>query len=362
MKKILALILAILMIASITVASIYAEEEEEPQEEMIDFEDFYYGLGYRNAYVGAPMEASPILDGSIGEGEYSYSRVIEQDGPYAFNLESDLIEYFAHDEDYIYYAYVFKQTRDNKAGSFQFVVANDYKYPITLSGFYARIWTYFRYQTDGTIDFSQNNNTSAQQGIDPPVWDEDIWVAATKDSEMFKTCELKIAKAYFADNLEIEKSELKKIQYYLYLHNDGPGEMDGNDLWNYRKMTTEMGLMLADAGARGTVDCLYHMMILDEAPEGYYEGTYQPPSQFVPITTTTKATEATTTAPATTTTAVITTTEAATTTTAKAADATTTAAAEEKGGCGSTLAISALVMIPTLAGGVLLTSKRRKED
>ena len=75
------------------------------------------------------------------------------------------------------------------------------------------------------------------------------------------------------------------------------------------------------------------------------------PSKIPPVTeapTTEAATEAATTeAPATT--------EAATT----EAPATTEATADK--GCGSALTVSAIALLPTLAGGALL-AKRRKED
>jgi hypothetical protein len=84
-------------------------------------------------------------------------------------------------------------------------------------------------------------------------------------------------------------------------------------------------------------------------------------------TTETPSTQPSTTAPATTTEAPATTTAAATTTakaTTKAATTAATTAAETEAdtkGCKGSIAISALVLVPTLAGGALLL-KRRKED
>ena len=108
----------------------------------------------------------------------------------------------------------------------------------------------------------------------------------------------------------------------------------------------------------------FWFLICDEAPEGYVPSAGQ---TTAPATTETPTTEgsapaSTTAAPTTeaTTTAAPTTTTAKATTAAATTAAATTAAAEE-GGCKGSIAITALAVLPTLAGGALLL-KRRKED
>ena len=353
MKKLLAIILATLMLASVAVASTLAADEET----IVDMGQFYRENDVDAiAYVGGKIAAAPMLDGSIGEGEYSATKVREKGGNYSNHTESDYTEYFAHDDDYVYYAATYKQAADNRAFDLQFKVMNNFEYPAHMRGYYDRAHIMFRMVKNSSapdgweFNFTTNVNSGYSDRIsgvtvDPLVWEENVWVAADWDLDdtNFKTVELKIAKSYFAEALGVENDEFKTIQYFANLH----------DTQAWAIMNRDLELALADMGAISLLEgTAYLAMVFDEEPAA-------------PATTTTVAPAATTTAaPAATTTAAATTAAATTTkaaTTAAAADATTEAAAEE-GGCGSTLAISALVMIPTLAGGVILTSKRRKED
>ena len=121
MKKALALVLAFLMLCSIVVVSVSASEEAT------DWKAITHSLGL-NVYVGAPMETSPVVDGTIGEGEYSFSRELtrEEIVNYTAEIQSGVTEYIAHDADYIFYAASFEQYANDRAFQWFFVPSNTF--------------------------------------------------------------------------------------------------------------------------------------------------------------------------------------------------------------------------------------------
>ncbi len=324
MKKVLALILAVLMLATLAIASVAAEEEK------IDLATFGYDYGQRTIYLGEEIEAAPTLDGVIDDGEYSWERKIEAGDANYTAHPHDIYEYMAHDADWYYYAFTTYIVKDQRP-QVQFLVGStEWSLEDLNNGSEWNRWTirFTHEDVAGLVKKELGNRV----GFNPLTWDETIFIASSRDTE---TCinvfEFKISKEWMADN-NIGEEENPTWGYITYFGDD-PGP------WIQDVLSNEEKLELIDLGVTASVNWTYQFVRFEEAPEGYGET----------VATTTTAAATTTTA-------------AATTTKAPVADATTTAAAEEEGGCGSTLAISALVMIPTLAGGVILTSKKRKED
>ena len=337
MKKTLALLLAVLMLCATAVATVSAAETA-------DWKQITGNLGL-HVYVGAPMEVSPVLDGVVNEGEYSYTKewTPEEIVGYGTEIQSGITEYIAHDANFVYYAATFKQGNDDRAFQLQFKCDNTFaifnsKGEETVDDLKAtlfqRVCWQLRYQADGSTTVAQLPAWNYSMNVRPPraVGDTvDLEFAAAKTADLIKTYEVKISKAYIAEYAGCTVEEVSVVPYFLYIHS-GP--------FLGAVYTEDMTQVLKDAGAtRADTGNLFLFMVLEEDP-----------SKIPPVTeapTTEAATEAATTeAP---------TTEAATT----EAPATTEATADK--GCGSALTVSAIALLPTLAGGALL-AKRRKED
>ena len=373
MKKTFALILAVLMLCSVVVIATSAEEQA------IDWEAMYakYGL---NVYIGAPTDTPPVLDGTISTGEYTFERELEYANLWEAapgEIQSGLKEYFAHDTDYIYMAATFTQKNDNRAYWVQWKPTNTFDVFRDDSDlktyYYNRISLQLRWQeVDGVFDVHPHSSGWNWIRPETPIAlptsghanDEgefDYEYAASKITDeaagvYTKTYEIRIAKSYIASASECSIADVRVMPYWTSFH---------ANLTNAAPLPTDLVIEITEAdftcytpGDKNT----FWFLICDEAPEGYVPSAGQ---TTAPATSETPTTEGS--APATTTAAPTTeaTTTAAPTTTAKAttAAATTAAAttAAEKDGCKGSIAITALAVLPTLAGGALLL-KRRKED
>ena len=362
MKKILALILAALMLAAVGVSAVTAEEYK------VDLAAHFQRWGNKPLYLGdEPIAAPTVLDGVISEGEYLVSRTIEKgkepkdSGAYA----ADFTEHFAYDEDWFYYAIEYTMTFDHTnvydpaiQGSGQEpLLSIQHKIlpkeqtvdAINEGEWHYRGWIRVRPRDNGT-DFDGittwvDTSFYSQYGKTCPVWEQDKFVGGSRDAESDRNIvELKLSREWMMDQCGFNDY----FAYNLYFGEDSSGK----SIWHWFRTSNESKVELMDMGISRDIQWyfLYVYMYADPAESGE--------------TTTTVATTPMVTLPpvsATTTTAAPTTTTAFATTTAKATEATTTTA-EEKDGCGSTLAVSALAIIPTLVGGVVLTSKKRKED
>ena len=230
---------------------------------VIDFVDVFAELGYKNFYTGNKRNATRTLDGTISEGEYTETRVIAQDAPNARYIESDIVEYLAHDDDNIYYAFTATQTRDNGAISFQFRVQNHAVFPSKLNLYKKHVTATVRYnETNGSITLDSLG--SNQPGIAAPVWDTDIKFAIQEDDNNNKTCEIVISKDYLADQLGINKSELKYLAYNVHLDVDD----NGNYRWNaFDATANNIPTIIEKLGGERELDNLYYLMVLDESPD-----------------------------------------------------------------------------------------------
>ncbi len=214
MKKALALILAILMLAS-TFACLATAVEPAT-----DWEEVTGSLGL-NTYIGGKIETPPVLDGKV-EGE-EYTLTIETAGTAAQNdgtIQSSVVEHFAYDSDYFYYASVYTQASDGKSFQFQWIPFNTFDIfkhtSKTDESFYQRINAHIRLQSDGTIA-EMGNTLNYTTSTASPVWGTDMFYAIGKENNV-KTHEIKISLDYIATAAGCAKSDVRVIPYYLYAH------------------------------------------------------------------------------------------------------------------------------------------------
>ena len=92
MKKLLALVLAVLMLATLAVASVSAADEK------INLGEFFYDYGRRIHFAGGTTDAAPVTDGVISEGEYDV--VYVEPASNGNNMTYDVTNYFSHDDEW----------------------------------------------------------------------------------------------------------------------------------------------------------------------------------------------------------------------------------------------------------------------
>ena len=124
MKKVLALVLALIMLSSVAVTTTSAYVEE------VNWEEVTNSIGM-NLYIGDETTTPPTIDGVVNEGEYPYSVYNAPEDIYYYyyeqgEIQSGVTEYFAHDDFFIYYAAEFTQTAANKAFQWQFKPHNSF--------------------------------------------------------------------------------------------------------------------------------------------------------------------------------------------------------------------------------------------
>ena len=368
---------------------------------------------YDPTYVGAPLApdaAKPVVDSYIRAGEYQVAYVVpaEYNGHaarmgVAANLLDDFTTYVAHDADWVYVAFEFYNGATDGRGRLYWNLSFIDSFNITYGGG-SDINTAFLNNGYGIVDgwnfgaevkadlsegFSGRNNavsrgTAPVQGtdFDVAVWKEDL--GAEVSATTHQVYEFKFSKAWYAAQVGLESAaDVRELAWtnqgaYINEHASSYTQIGHH-------LTAEDLAALAAAGFNYTVpgtashpydnSMLPLLFVLDEDPNGGdatmvpAEDVNQPEEIVIPpasseIPSTEGTTQPSTTAPSTTTEA---TTTAAATTTAKATTKAATTAAtvaetEAEGkGCKGSIAISALVLVPTLAGGALLL-KRRKED
>ncbi len=372
MKKIFALILSILMLSSMIIVTASAEE-------VVDWEALTYAHGL-NVYVGAPIETPPVIDGVISEGEYSCQRVtlresmIEQEA--VEEIQSDLTEYFAYDDKYVYIGATFEQEQDNRAYWFHFRPLNSFDVYLTIEGaidkygsstgslikyYYANEDVQFRYLSDGTLTYYHYPSSLPDSGFNTNLWIGDseecgLMCVATKNTDeqakiYTKTYEMRISKAYIAVCAVCEIDEVRVIPYWTWFH---------AVLWHAAPLTEEFSAALLEANADAYIpedEGTYWFLVLDENPYPYPPGVTEPPVTEATTTeevTAEAPTSEATTAPETT---AIATTAAPTTAAIATTAAPTTAAAEQ--GCKSSLALGTVALVPAIICGVVF---KKKED
>lgn len=225
MKKVLALVLALVTLGSSAVSLVSANEYS------VNWEAFTNSRGM-NIYIGEATESSPVVDGYVEVGEYPYSRYSAPDEIYNFEggeIESGVREYFAHDADYVYYAVEFKQTWNDRALQWQFKPFNSFDIygdsSDVTSYYYTRVTWQARYITDGNGASTTNYfGNYAPQITDncvpvPDVYGfEELVCESSRDDDFMKTYEIRLSKAYLAEVNGCEAEDIRVIPYLTYFH------------------------------------------------------------------------------------------------------------------------------------------------
>ena len=384
MKKVLALIIAVLMLSSVVVVSTAAETE-------VNWEAVTNSIGM-NIYIGEETTTAPSIDGVVNDGEYPYSVVVTPEEIYQYSLgeiQSGVTEYFAHDADFIYYAVEFVQANDNRAFQWQFKPFDTFDIfrgnQDMTKYYYTRISWQARYKVDDegsyTDYFGSYGPTINDGCVRVPTasgaeTDELYCVSGkvTDDDANIKTYEVKLAKSYLAEINECDKEDLRTISYFTYFHSsaavahiyteDDLLAISDADYSVFLPSANEAGyrfIVLAPASTAPHTHVWDDGVVTKEATaDEAGEKTYTCACGETKVETIPALGGGTTGGDTQTTT---TTTTTAKTTTAKATTTTTTAAPEADApakGCKGSIAISALVIAPVLAGGAILLKK--KED
>ena len=213
--------------------------------------------GQQNVYVSDTVATAPKLDGVISENEYSQTRTISQSSAPAGKYEGDLKEYFAYDNDYLYYAYSVKDSGrvektlsllpGNGIYTIDALKEGDYSKKIDLK---------FKINTDGEVETQYIS--SPHYSI--PLWNEDVFVSGKYDStSKIQTFEIKISRDYLRMNNMYDKC----LAYTLSLGKDSSNK----EMWHYQKFTSSIKGALSEQGVSKTFLYLYNYAFFGEVPE-----------------------------------------------------------------------------------------------
>ncbi len=216
--------------------TIYIEPDESVNDKEVNMTDLAE-YGQVNSYLKSSVKATATLNGAIGANEYSFTRTTAANSTNQF--ESDLVEYFAHDDEYLYYGLTFKQT--NAGQSMQINLKPNYdwinKSEVTNESHWSRYKINYKIAEDGTVTklAPESMITDGWATVFGDIsanmsycrWDKDIFVSSSRDSSTkVNTVEFKIRKAYLADNTP--EKELQNFAYILYLGTNA----SGNQMWH----------------------------------------------------------------------------------------------------------------------------------
>lgn len=179
--------------------------------------------GQSNIHVTNPVSTAPTLDGAASSSEYSVTRVMTPSEAPVGAFESDLTEYIAYDDDYIYYAFSTKMT-NNQQVQFQFLNQLVYSSAKELNE---------NHQDRNVIRFKVNDDNSVSNiEISPKtkcatmVLNKDVFIKATRNtSTNVNTYELKLSRDFF----RLNNIDDTKLGYWLYLGTNSSGAA----MWNY---------------------------------------------------------------------------------------------------------------------------------
>ena len=233
--------------------------DEAPSTYWADFAEGQ-GLNIHVPYV----TTAPVLDGEIGFEEYPISRTTPLSGLSAGDGSGHLagenvVEYYAHDANYIYYAAVFTRPSINKAFWPRFKLENSFD---IFNSNYAK-HAYIDYRISGT-PHTYCNQQAGYGTYAAPVDGQDVFCEGKRVGEV-ETFELKIAKSYIANANGITNADVKVLPYYSYFH---ASTAVGNILNRYQITSIGKAGGVAPGANRSLI---YTFMVFDEAPETDWE-------------------------------------------------------------------------------------------
>ncbi len=215
--------------------TIYIEADETANDKEVNLSNLEQ-YGQVNTYLNYKTTTAPTLNGAIANNEYSFTRVTAADSTNQF--ESALNEYFAYDDEFVYYAFSFKQTTAGQ--TIQINLKPNYDW-VDKSEVAANHWR--RYQIlvnlaeDGTLtklapgnmlqDSWADVNGDNSVNMSRFRWEKDVFVSATRNtSTKVNTYEFKIRKGYLDQNTP--EKEIQSLAYVLYLGTN----TSGNQMWH----------------------------------------------------------------------------------------------------------------------------------
>ena len=246
------------------------------------------------------------LDGAINDGEYGYSRTVSKSEIAKGSLAGDLTEYFAYDNDYIYYAFktqgtgLSQNTINIHPGSSLYTREQLNQGDHTLSGDFLF--------SNGTFKLNSSNIFST-----PIEEDNDLACKAVYDkSTKTVTYELRVRREYLANN----GSPDNLFSYTLTF----------NGAEHYYKLNADDKAALEELGVNKKFIWTYNYVYFGTRPEA---------TEVPPIETEAPKTEA-------------------------PVEQTDAEPVKTKG-CKSSLAIASIAFIPVLAGAALFAKKRNDD-
>ena len=254
------------------------------------------------------VKSSPKLDGSISTGEYQAVKTTAKNAFARGSLPSDLNEYFAYDDEFLYYAFTADIPLKSKGilnlhlGSSMYTVAElnaNYHAGVMPIEFMEKTWT--------QLDRDQGSNLIAYK---------DIFTYARRDeSTGLTTYEFKISRQYLRDNGSPDN-------LLSYTVNFGKVS-SGVNTEHYFKLSNDANAYLQSLGVTKKYLTTYNYAYFGERPTPIVETTQAP---------TTEAPSDQVTEPA------------------------------KSGGCNGSVAMTACAVLPLVTATAFLSKKKRKED
>ena len=276
--------------------------------------------GQQNAVVSDKVSTAPNLDGKISSDEYSTTKVTPQAKAPLGKYESDLTEYFAYDNNYLYYAFSIKESSRTEKTLSLYSSNGIHTIDSLTNGEYGR-------KIDINFNISSNEvvpGTITNTSFSHMAWDKDIFFNASHNSSTkLSTYEFKISREYLRQNNFSDSA----LAYTVLLGKDSSGKA----IQNYTKVNSDMKNYITEQGVKKSFLFLYNYAFFGEVPEMVLMTT-------PPATTVAPATNAPTEAP-----------------TAAVTDA------PKKKGCKGEM-ISLLAIIPALTIGTAVSVSKKKKS
>jgi hypothetical protein len=189
--------------------------------------------GQVNTYLTKKTSVAPTLNGVIANNEYSFTRVTKANSTNCF--EGDLTEYFAYDDDFVYYAFTFKQTKAgqqnqiNMKTNYEFINKSDAS-PATH---WPRQQILFTFDADGNLTTAAPGRAHSDGWGDASFnmsifrWNKDVFISGSRNTTTkYNTVEVKIRKAFLDENSP--EKEVQSLAYILYFGTNA----DGQEMWH----------------------------------------------------------------------------------------------------------------------------------
>ena len=382
MKKVLALVLCLIMVAAVAVSTISADETKRiDARELGEYGQYHFYLPTPVAGTSIPN----VTDGKVSENEYQAFFEAKVDptnaDPVTYWADHDTLAdgsktgkywdnewskfYMSYDENTLYFGYATKDINfvDKKDRVSHMISFWDHG---SQSGAVGRLGFVAKATVDGTpvveiANFKKNEDGSWDKSVTPVIGDylkesSCGYDASTQILYIEFSIDLLKAKEFFGNDMELKDARMYWSAYARYYGESvkGAGDMVCQGiLWCYLKGDADPAIKMnfvldyPELSYWGNPMMFPHIVHFCEKPA---ETTAAPTTTAEPTTAAPTTTKAATTAAATT--------VAATTVADASAAATTAAATEAAKGCKSTVALSALALVPMLGAAVVFGKKR----